>query len=218
MIYRAHGNAPPRDDDRERRQRRNEEEDRRPSPGIDQPAADHGPHGRCKGRCSCPYADGTTAFLFTEVSADEGQAIRDKQGAADALDQARHRQQKQGGCKRTGKGADSENDCPGHEDPTQTKPVAERAPDQHEGPEHQQIRVDDPHHSRRSRPQLRLNGRQCKIDDRAFDEGQAGPQDRCRKDPRLVPLRTREQAAGMGRVTGLSCAIGQGHGAVYTCK
>jgi hypothetical protein len=120
------------------------------------------------------------------MAADEREARGNQQRAPQPLRQARGHQKRQGRRQRAGRGGEPEEARAGDEDAAQSVSVAERAANEHERAEHQQVAGHHPLHASGGRTEVPLHCRQGEIDHGAFDERKARPEDSRRQHPGLV--------------------------------
>ncbi len=182
--------APERETEGDQGHRKVDEEDRPPRPCVDQPAAEHRAERGRQRREARPGADGPAALVLRKGRADDGEAARDEQSAADTLHGAGGDQR--GGVRRqpAPDGGGGEDDDAHDEDTAAPEAVAGRAADQDQGTQQQHVGVDDPLSAPDGCGQLALNRGQRDADDRAVDERHAGAEDGRSQHPWLGALGT----------------------------
>ena len=148
-----------------------DDEDRPPGDRADQVAAEQRPERRRHAAQPRPGADRAGAVAGPEAGLDDRQAAGRQQGAADPLDQPgddqqlgarRDRAEQRGG----GEEADAED-----EDAPPPVAVAERAAEQDQRGEGQQVAVEDPLQGAGAGAEVAADVRQGDVDDGAVEEG-----------------------------------------------
>jgi hypothetical protein len=158
--------------ERERREdeRHVDGEDPAPRREVDQQAAPERPDHRRDPGPRRPRPDRRAALLGRERRADDGQRGGDEQRARDPLQRARRHQQLRGRRERAQHRGDAEPRQPDGEDQPPAEQVAERAADQQQRAERQEVGLDDPLLRGEASFEVVADRRQRHVDYRAVGE------------------------------------------------
>jgi hypothetical protein len=134
-----------------------------------------------------PTADRLAALLGREIGVDNSQRPGRDQGAENALHDPECNQP--GGVRgqRAAEGNDAEAGQPGQVYPFAAEDIPERAAEQYQGRQRQQVAVDDPLQVGKGDVQAAADPRQGQVDDGTVQEDDAGAQDGGDQDEQLAP-------------------------------
>ncbi len=181
---------PVRHEDHEGANRQVDQEDPAPGHRIDEVAAEERPDRSGDSAQPRPRTDRAGPVLGVERRLDDGEASRREEGAADALKDARGDQDLGAGRQRAQGRGEREPDDPHVEDQPPAHPVAERAAEEDERRERQQVAVEDPLEVARRRAQVTPDLGHRDVHDGGLEERDPRAEDRDRQDP--PPLRRPE--------------------------
>ncbi len=164
-----------------------EREDPAPGDLVDDPAARERPDDRRDPTPSGPGTDRGAALLRREGGDDDRQRARSDERAGRALQRASGDQHVDRRGSRTQQGEQAERGDARREDATLAVDVAERAADQDQRPQREQIGVRHPLLRREAAAEVALDRGQGDVDDRAVDRGHRRSEDRGEQRQPLSP-------------------------------
>ena len=193
------GDGALRDDDGDDRERQVDQEDPAPAGVLHQEAAQERTDGGGDAAETGPGADRLGAVVADERPLDHRQAAGREQGSAHALEDAGRDQHLGGRRDAAQERCEREPDRPDHEDPASTEPVAERAAEQDEAGEREQVAVGDPLQLGQRRVEVLTDGVQGHVHDGAVQHRHARPENG-REHDRPPGRRTEANAHQSGSV------------------
>ena len=182
------GDVPQRDQHRDRGERQVDQEDPAPARVVDQRTADERADRRRDPAQPGPRADRRCPVLGRERALDHCQASGGEQGAADPLQHPGRDQDLGVGRQSAERGGRGEPDHPDHEDPPPAEAVPERATEQDQARQRQQIAVRHPLELGEGRLEVLADRPQRDVDDRPVEE----------RHPRAEDRRGDDRATGHG--------------------
>ena len=189
---RAVGDAPVHHAQDKQGQRRIEEEHPAPRAMVNNPPPDNEAQGRRDRNSARPGANRPTALPVREGGPEQGQAVWDQQGAAHALSDPGDDQGLDVGRQTTAQRSQGKHADAGGKARPASQPVTQRAADQEQRGQKQDIRLHHPLGLAERRLKFSLHDRQGDIHHAAVDKHHAGAQNRGRQGPLFrTPARRR---------------------------
>src|SRR5258708_40341626 len=121
-----------------------EKKNRRPSGRIDNPSAKDGSQGAGQSTGCGPGADGAAPRLAGECAAEYGEAVGHQQRGPQSLQAASGQEPGKGRCRSTSQRGQSKNREPNLKQAAPTEMIAQRAADQDQYAQRQQVSIDRP--------------------------------------------------------------------------
>ncbi len=152
--------VPHRERDRDGGDRHVDEEHPPPRDGVDEPAAEERTDRRRDPRQARPGPHRPTPVLAPHDGVDERQAAGHQQRPTQTLDQPRRDQREPGRRQAAAEGRHGEQHEPGHEHPATPVPVTERATQQEQRGQREQVAVEHPLQRREAAPEVAADRRE----------------------------------------------------------